>query len=283
MAELQESHYERYGRQVAAVVAAIQMVSVNDLAANLQRAEQLVAQAAARGAKLAVLPENFALFGSAEINKVAAHEAVAGPLQAFLSALASRYQLIVIGGTIPLPAEDGRVYACCLVFAADGSCLGSYRKIHLFDADVADGHGRYRESDTYAPGSSVTVVDTSLGRLGLAVCYDLRFPELFRAMLSLDLDIIALPSAFTRSTGWAHWLPLLRARAIENQCLIVAANQGGVHDPKRETSGGSVIVDSWGRVLAEAGLGEACVTAVYDAAAQAALRRRMPVAQHRRL
>jgi len=229
MAPRPEVQHDNSGAQasVKVIVAALQMVSVNDLTVNLRRAELLVAQAAARGAKLAVLPENFALFGSSDIKEVAAREAAEAPLQVFLSDLASRYKLILVGGTIPLPAEDGRVYACSLVFAADGSCVGSYRKIHLFDADVADGHGRYQESDTYAPGSAVTVVDTSIGRLGLAVCYDLRFPELFRAMLDLELDIITLPSAFTRSTGWAHWLPLLRARAIENQCLIVAANQGG--------------------------------------------------------
>lgn len=264
-------------------LAAIQMVSSADLGANLQRAEALVAEAVGNGARLVVLPENFALFGSRDIAALAATEAVDANLQQFLSALAARHQLIVVGGTIPTPAEDGRVYATSFVYAASGNCLGSYRKIHLFDAEVGDEQGRYGESDTYAPGDSVLVVDTELGKLGVAVCYDLRFPELFRAMQDRGVDIIALPSAFTRSTGWAHWLPLLRARAIENQCLVVAANQGGIHDAKRQTSGGSVLIDSWGRVLAEAGLGACTVIANYDAEEQIALRKRMPVAQHRRL
>jgi predicted amidohydrolase len=266
-----------------AKLAAIQMVSSADLEANLQRAEALVAEAASSGARLVVLPENFALFGSPDIAALAAAEAVDSTLQQFLSALAARYKLIVVGGTIPTPAEDGRVYATSFVYAACGSCLGRYRKIHLFDAELGDEQGRYRESDSYAPGDSVLLVDTELGKLGVAVCYDLRFPELFRLMQDQGVDIIALPSAFTRSTGWAHWLPLLRARAIENQCFVVAANQGGIHDAKRQTSGGSVLIDSWGQVLAEAGLGACTVIANYDAEEQLALRKRMPVAQHRRL
>ena len=253
-------------------VAAIQMVSSRVLAENLQQAEALVAEVAASGARLAVLPENFALFASREIGVLAEAEAVDASLQTFLSELARRYQLILVGGTIPIPADDGRMYATSFVYAANGDCLGYYRKIHLFDAEVGDSQGHYRESDTYAPGDSVAVLETELGRLGIAVCYDLRFPELFRAMQDLEVDIIALP-----------WLPLVRARAIENQCVVVAANQGGIHDAKRQTSGGSVVVDSWGRVLAEAGLGAGCVIASYDAEEQAALRKRMPVAQHRRL
>jgi predicted amidohydrolase len=229
-------------------VAALQMVSTMQLSVNLLRAEALVADAAASGAKLAV-----------------------------------QYSITLVGGTIPLPAEDGRMYATSFIYGADGACLGQYRKIHLFDADVGDAQGSYRESDSFAPGDQLLVVESALGRIGVAVCYDLRFPEMFRGMLDLQVDIIVLPSAFTRNTGWAHWLPLLRARAIENQCLVVAANQGGIHDSKRQTSGGSVVVDSWGRVLAEAGLGEACVIGSYDQAEQNALRRRMPVSQHRRV
>ena len=264
-------------------LAAIQMVSGTELATNLRMAEALLAEAAAAGAKLVVLPENFALFASKNISALAASEAVDESLQRFLSTVARRYQLIVVGGTIPIPAVDGRMYATSFVYARNGDCLGHYRKIHLFDAEVGDSQGRYCESDSYAPGDTVVVLDTAIGKLGIGVCYDLRFPELFRAMLDLGVNIIALPSAFTRSTGWAHWLPLLRARAIENQCVVVAANQGGIHDEKRQTSGGSVIVDSWGRVLAEAGLGACTVIADYDAEEQAALRKRMPVAQHRRL
>jgi deaminated glutathione amidase len=264
-------------------VAALQMVSVDQLPVNLVRAEALVSKAAAKGAKLAVLPENFALFGSKDIFKLAISEGKHGELQQFLSGLAKKYQITLVGGSIPLPADDGRVFATSLVYGADGVCLGGYRKIHLFDADVGDAQGSYRESESYAPGDAVAVFDSDIGRLGIGICYDLRFPELFRTMVDKGADIIVLPSAFTRQTGWAHWLPLLRARAIENQCLVVAANQGGIHDAKRQTSGGSVVIDSWGRVLAEAGLGEACVVAEFDREEQNALRRRMPVAQHRRI
>jgi predicted amidohydrolase len=264
-------------------VAALQMVSTVHLRENLLRAEALVADAAASGAKLAVLPENFALFGSEKILELAAEEAKTGALQSFLAGLSAQYSIILVGGTIPLPAGNGLVYATSFIYGADGACLGQYRKIHLFDADVGDTQGSYRESDSYAPGDQLVVVKSALGRIGVAVCYDLRFPEMFRGMLDLQVDIIVLPSAFTRNTGWAHWLTLLRARAIENQCLVVAANQGGIHDSKRQTSGGSAVVDSWGRVLAEAGLGEACVVASYDQAEQNALRRRMPVSQHRRV
>ncbi|MBW2940252.1 carbon-nitrogen hydrolase family protein [Zhongshania aquimaris] len=264
-------------------VAALQMVSSSDLAVNLLRAEGLIAEAANGGAKLAVLPENFALFGRQRIFDLAVQEAASGDLQSQLAHLAAKYNLTLVAGTIPTPAPDGRVYATSFVYGPDGCCLGQYRKMHLFDADVADAQGSYRESDSYAPGDDVVVLETPFGRIGVGICYDLRFPELFRQMFELKADIVVLPSAFTRSTGWAHWLPLLRARAIENQCLVVAANQGGVHDAKRQTSGGSVIIDSWGRVLAEAGLGEVCILADYDSAEQNALRLRMPVAQHRRL
>ncbi|MFT5887585.1 MAG: putative amidohydrolase [Zhongshania sp.] len=264
-------------------VAALQMVSGLDLDSNLQSADKLLAAASAQGAELAVLPENFALFGSPDIASLAKIEDQNHRLQDFLSLSAAKYQLVLVGGTIPLPAPDGRVYASSCVYAADGRFMGVYRKIHLFDAEIGDAQGRYCESAHYAPGSDVVVLPSPLGRIGLAVCYDLRFPELFRAMQKQAMDILVLPSAFTRETGWAHWLPLLRARAIENQCLVVAANQGGIHDGKRQTSGGSVIIDSWGRVLAEAGLGESGIVAIYDAAEQAALRCRMPVAQHRRL
>ncbi|CAA0083312.1 Deaminated glutathione amidase [Zhongshania aliphaticivorans] len=264
-------------------VAALQMVSGQKLDDNLQSAQALVATAAKKGAKLAVLPENFALFGSKKIFTLATDEARDGAIQHFLSNLASDYGITLVGGSIPLPSPDGRVFACSFVYGADGSCLGCYRKIHLFDADVGDAQGSYRESDSYAPGENILVVDSAVGRIGVGICYDLRFPEMFRRMLDQQAEIIVLPSAFTRSTGWAHWLPLLRARAIENQCLVVAANQGGIHDAKRQTSGGSVVIDSWGSVLAEAGLGEACVIAKYDREEQRALRQRMPVSQHRRL
>ncbi|QQD19032.1 carbon-nitrogen hydrolase family protein [Spongiibacter nanhainus] len=264
-------------------VAAVQMVSGKDLADNLDTASALIADAAGQGAKLVVLPENFALFtGGTAIAELAAAEAENGRLRATMAGWARRHRIIVVGGTIPLPSEDGRVYACSFVYSEEGKELGCYRKVHLFDAQVGDGQGRYCESDSYAPGNSVFTVPTSLGRLGVAVCYDMRFPEMIRLMLAEGMDILAVPAAFTRKTGWAHWLPLLRARAIENQVLVIGANQGGVHSPRRQTSGGSVIIDSWGTVLAEMPLGKGLVCAEANMAEQAALRQQMPVAEHRR-
>ena len=263
------------------IAAAIQMVSGRDVEANWQRAEALLGQAAAAGAQLAVLPEMFIQFGGSPA-VLAGEEQRNGDIQQRLAALAKTLDLYLVAGTLPVAAADGRAHACCYALDNQGRTLACYRKIHLFDADVGDSQKSYRESAQYAPGDTPTVVDTPWGRLGLAVCYDIRFPELFRAMLTPGLDLLAVPAAFTRVTGWAHWLPLLRARAIENQCALIGANQGGIHDGGRETSGGSVIIDAWGRVLAEAGLGEACVLSEIDLAEQTALRQRMPALTHRR-
>lgn len=264
-------------------VAAVQMVSGKALDLNLDTASALIADAAGRGAKLVVLPENFALFtGGSAIAELAQSEAENRRIRATMADWARRHRIVLVGGTIPLPSKDGRVYACSFVYSEEGEELGCYQKVHLFDAQVGDGQGRYCESDSYAPGESVCTVATSLGRLGVAVCYDMRFPEMMRLMLREGMDIMAVPAAFTRKTGWAHWLPLLRARAIENQIVVVGANQGGIHSPRRQTSGGSVIIDSWGTVLAEMPLGEGVVCADVDMAEQAALRQQMPVAEHRR-
>ena len=173
-------------------------------------------------------------------------------------------------------------YAASLAYDSDGVCRAEYHKIHLFDADVGDAQQQYRESDSYAPGDQPCVFHSPFGRIGVAVCYDLRFPELFRQMMDPGMDVLLVPAAFTRRTGLAHWLPLLRARAIENQIAVVAANQGGIHSRRRQTSGGSCIIDSWGTVLSEMGFGEGVALADIDLAEQQALRQRMPVMQHRR-
>lgn len=265
------------------VTAALQMVSGDNLEANLSQARRGLETAARRGAKLVVLPENFALFASTgEIAALAAREEASAAVQRFIAEQARRLGVWIVAGTLPLPAADGRCYASSLVFNEAGQCVAEYRKLHLFDAELGDAQQHYRESDSYAPGEEPCIVDTPWGRLGVAVCYDLRFPELFRLMLDQGMDLLAVPAAFTRRTGLAHWLVLLRARAIENQLAVVAANQGGVHSKKRQTSGGSCIVDSWGEVLAEGGFGETVVCAEIDLEAQARLRRQMPVAQHRR-
>lgn len=263
-------------------VAALQMVSTDNLAANLAQARRLAHQAAAKGAALLVLPESFALFAGGDVAALAQAEQRDGQLRGFLAELARELGVIVVGGTLPLPGADGRVRPCCHLYDSAGGLLGVYQKTHLFDAEVGDAHNRYRESDQYAPGAETLVVDTALGRLGVAVCYDLRFPELFRVLLDNGAEMVAVPSAFTRRTGWAHWSPLLRARAIENQTLMIGANQGGIHSATRLCSGESMIVDAWGTVLAEAGLGEAVVVAEFDSPAQRRIRQQMPVAGHRR-
>lgn len=264
-------------------VAAIQMVSGNDLAANLAAAETLIGCAAQSAAQLVVLPETFSLFRASGQLDLARQEAGDNAqVLPLLKSLAKQYQLWIVAGSIPVLSDDGRhVYSACYVLDDQGNEQGCYNKIHLFDADVADQHGSYRESDTFAAGDQVVVVDTPWGRLGLAICYDIRFPELFRAMVDGGVDMIAVPAAFTLATGEAHWLPLLRARAIENQCVVIGANQGGKHSSKRSTSGGSVIIDGWGTVLAETGRGEAVICADLDFETQQKQRAAMPAAQHR--
>lgn len=260
------------------------MVSGRELSANLKQAQQLIEQAANAGVVMAVLPETFALFNASGQRDLAVAEAgPTPPVREFLRQQARRHRLWLVAGTLPLPTDDGRARAACLVYNDNGEEVARYDKIHLFDVDVADGHRRYRESETYQPGEKPVLVETPWGKLGLAVCYDLRFPELFRQLRAEGADLFAVPSAFTRHTGLAHWLPLMRARAIENQCLVIGANQGGWHTEKRATSGGSVIVDYWGRVLAEAGFGPQCVWADFDREAQLTGRQQMPCEQHRRL
>lgn len=265
-------------------VAAIQMISGNDLTSNLAAAKALIHSAAQSAAQLVVLPETFSLFRASGQLELAQQEASdKAQVLPLLKSLAKHYQLWIVAGSIPVLSDDGsRVYSACIVLDDQGAERARYHKIHLFDADVADQQGSYRESDTFAAGDRVVIADTPWGRLGLAICYDIRFPELFRAMLDQGVDMIAVPAAFTLTTGEAHWLPLLRARAIENQCAVIGANQGGQHSSKRSSSGGSVIIDSWGTVLAEAGRGETVVCADLDLATQQTQRTSMPAAQHRR-
>ena len=267
--------------------AVVQMVSGADVATNLASADRLIAQAAQAGAKLVALPENFALLGRREQDKLAvAEDDGAGPIQDFLADAAARHGIHLVGGTIPLRgAAPARVRAACLLHGPDGRRLARYDKIHLFDVNVgADGAERYRESASIEPGEDIVAVDTELGRIGLAVCYDLRFPELFRALLARGAEILVLPSAFTETTGAAHWHLLCRARAVENLCYLIAPGQGGLHDNGRRTYGHSLIAGPWGEVLAECtenGEGVACASV--DLAALHEVRTRFPAGQHRRL
>ena len=267
-------------------IAVIQLVSQDDVAANLQRAHHALEQAAAGGARLAVLPENFAAMGRHDLPALGQAEARGeGPILPWLRQTARDLGLWIVAGTLPLPPDgqaDGKVTACSLLVDAQGQTVARYDKLHLFDVDVADSRGRYRESDDYAHGERVVVVDTPVGRLGLTVCYDLRFPELYGLLRDAGAELITAPSAFTAVTGAAHWEVLIRARAIETQCYLLAAGQGGVHPGGRETFGHSAIVDPWGRIMAEQDQGEATLLAAVDRHEQATLRQRMPVARHKR-
>lgn len=266
------------------ILAAIQMVSGPSVAENLAAAADLLARAAANGARLAVLPENFALMGRGEGDKVAVREAEGeGPIQAFLSEQAARHRLWLVGGTIPLrtAGDEGRVRAACLLFDDRGRRVARYDKVHLFDVEVVGSAERYAESATIEPGDRYVVADTPVGRLGLAVCYDLRFPEQFRALVDQGMDLLALPAAFTAATGKAHWETLLRARAIENQCYVVASAQGGTHANGRETHGDSLIIDPWGEILGRLPQGPGVVLAEFDPERLAMVRRQFPVLAHR--
>ncbi len=265
------------------IMTAIQMVSGPSVAENLAAAAELLARAAAGGAQLAVLPENFALMGRGESDKVQVREAEGeGPIQAFLAEQAARHRLWLVGGTIPLrtAADDNRVRAACLLFDDRGRQVARYDKVHLFDVQVVGSAERYAESATIEPGDRYVVADTPFGRLGLAVCYDLRFPEQFRALVEQGMEILALPAAFTAATGKAHWETLLRARAIENQCYVIASAQGGKHANGRETYGDSLIIDPWGEILDRLPEGPGVVLAEFDRERLANIRQQFPVLQH---
>ncbi|MEE4378529.1 MAG: carbon-nitrogen hydrolase family protein [Candidatus Competibacteraceae bacterium] len=264
------------------VVAAVQMASGPHVEANLLEAERLIAKAAENGAQLIVLPENFAQM-SRESDKLTIREKPGdGPLQSFLSRQAARHQIWLVGGTIPLWCEaEDKVRAACLLFDAHGQLAARYDKMHLFDVHIEESQESYRESATIEPGHEPVVAETPFGRLGLTVCYDLRFPELFRALLDQGMEILVLPAAFTAVTGKAHWEVLLRARAIENQCYVIASAQGGYHVTGRETHGHSMIIDPWGSVLECLAKGPGVVSAEVERERMASIRRSFPAIHHR--
>lgn len=262
-------------------VAAIQMASGPNVTGNLHEARRLIEKAVELGARLVVLPEYFPIMGIKETDKIAVREpAGSGPIQTFLSETARRHRIWLVGGSIPLAASTpDKVLNSCLVFNELGEQVARYDKIHLFNLDL--GNEQYHEARTIEPGNQVVVVDSPFGRIGLAICYDLRFPELFRAMK--DVDIIVLPSAFTETTGKMHWEPLVRARAIENLAYVVAAAQGGYHVSGRETHGHSMIVDPWGRILDQMSRGSGVVIGEINRGYQASLRASLPALGHRTL
>jgi len=268
-------------------VAAIQMNSGPDVPANLDLAARLLADAAARGCVLAVLPENFALMPERGRDKAKHAEAPgSGPIQDFLAAQSRRLRLWIIGGSMPLvsPAIDAeRVYGACPVYDESGMQRALYRKIHLFDVDLVDRQESYRESHSMYPGDSPVVVDTPVGRVGLSVCYDIRFPELYRRLVDEGATLFTVPAAFTATTGEAHWHTLLRARAIENLAYVIAPGQYGRHPDNRSTYGHTLICDPWGRILAESAEGDCVVSAEIDPELPARLRGEFPALSNRRL
>ncbi|MFA5522572.1 MAG: carbon-nitrogen hydrolase family protein [Castellaniella sp.] len=263
-------------------VAAVQMVSTSNMQENLDQARYWIGRAVAEGAQLVLLPEYFCLMGLRDTDKLAVREPMGeGPLQAFLRESAREHGIWLIGGTIPLESgEPDRIYNSCLVFDPEGQCVARYDKIHLFDFD--NGTEVFSESNTIVPGSNAPqVFRAPFGDVGLSICYDLRFPELYRALN--EAGLIVVPSAFTWTTGEAHWEVLLRARAIENQCYVLAAAQGGRHDSGRRTWGRSVLIDPWGEVLDSVAQGPGLVTGQLDSEHLAAVRQRLPALRHRRL
>ncbi|MBL1141252.1 MAG: carbon-nitrogen hydrolase family protein [Proteobacteria bacterium] len=267
-------------------VAAIQMVSTDTVAENLELAGKLISEAVSKQAKLVTLPENFPLMGKEDSERLAIQEAFsAGPIQSFLSDQAKQHQIYLLGGTIPLQSDKPeKVFPASLLYDPKGDCIAHYNKIHLFDVLVdEESDESYRESDNFEPGEEIVVAKTEIGNIGLSVCYDLRFPELYRKMHKDDVQIITVPSAFTAKTGEAHWESLLKTRAVENLCYIIASNQGGTHINERETWGHSMIVDPWGTVLASVDKGAGIAIAAIDLEKQTRLRKMFPALTHMKI
>lgn len=268
--------------------AVIQMVSTADVTENLTQAADLLARAAADGARLAVLPENFAFMGMHERDKLELCESEGnGPIQEFLGETAKKHKLWIVAGTIPLAGDSAnRARAASLLYDDRGRCVSRYDKIHLFDVEIEGGE-RYCESDSLEAGNKIVVAATPFAQIGLSVCYDVRFPELYRNMHGASntgsVELITVPSAFTAPTGRAHWQTLLCARAVENMSYVIAANQGGTHVNGRETWGHSMIIDPWGQILVEVDSGPGFACADLDFRQLRELRQRFPALSHRRL
>lgn len=263
-----------------AQISVIQWTSGNLPEENLNQLRRLISLLPAQRPQLVVLPEAFASFGAGETSQLdCAEDQGSGPIQEAIAELAQQHDLWIVAGTIPVKTGD-RFGAASILFDNTGRQVARYDKIHLFDATVEDGTGNYQESAQTKPGENLVVVDTPFGRVGMAVCYDLRFPELFRALRQQGAEIIVLPSAFTKVTGKGHWQPLLQARAIENQCYVVAPNQGGHHPDGRETWGHSMIIDPWGTVCSEISSDIGVSSVHIELAAMNDIRKRMPVETH---
>lgn len=268
-------------------VAAVQMTSSTDFNANLREAERLMQEAKQRGAELILLPENFACYGG-DYRELAEQQGAA--LQAWLQYWAKTHEVTLISGTIPLAqradgtgVRGGRVRSACLMYSAQGALLGRYDKLHLFDVSVDDAQGRYCESDIFEPGDRLLVRTAGPLNIGLAVCYDLRFSLLAGALAQAGANLLVYPSAFTEVTGAAHWHLLLRARAVETGCYVLAANQCGQHSAKRKSYGHSMLIDPWGTIVAELDNMPGVLISEIDLERQKNIRNKLPLHQHQRL
>ncbi len=262
-------------------VAIIQMTSGSDPESNYQYIAQECAKAAKFGARLVLTPENTLVFGTTQDYHRIAEVLGEGEYQQKFAQLAADLAVTLVIGSMPIRTESG-VTTTTVVFGPDGQRLAHYDKLHMFDVDVADGHQQYRESDTFTPGSETVVVDSVAGKLGLSICYDLRFPALYQVLREAGADIMLVPAAFTAVTGKAHWQTLLTARAIETQCWILASNQGGVHPCGRETWGHSMVISPWGEVVAQLEQTPDLLFADLDITYNRRLNNAMPLAQHNR-
>ena len=265
-------------------LVAIQLNAQADWLLNRQQIADLLAQLPSERPCLVLLPENFACLGTTAEYQQIAEPLGEGPIQQQLADWARQWGIWLVAGSLPTRVVgETRLHTSSLVYAPDGTLQGHYHKLHLFDVDVADGHGQYRESASFAPGERWQVVASPFGGLGLSICYDVRFPELYRQLRVAGADILLVPAAFTYVTGQAHWLALLRARAIENQCYVLASAQGGVHAGGRRTWGDSLIIDPWGEIVARLPEGPGVVVADLDPARIAEVRASLPALKHRKI
>ncbi len=267
-----------------AKLAAVQITTGPNIEINLRAVEQQLIKAVNAGANIIALPEVFACYDSQQYQAIGREEiTAAGRLRKQMASWAQGYRVYLIGGTIPvLEPISQKVYPRCYFYNDEGDELGYYDKLHLFDVDIDDAHSRYRESDAFLSGDEIKLFPTRYGNIGLTICYDLRFPYLYEKLRKAGADIISVVAAFTAKTGKAHWQTLLQARAIEQQCFILAANQWGRHDPKRSTYGHSMIVSPWGEVLDQLPEGEGIACAEIDLAEMEKIRREMPLINHQR-
>lgn len=263
------------------LAAAVQMTSLPNLPHNLAQAEELIDLAVRRGAELVGLPENFSFLGDEE-QKITQADAIAQQTEKFLKTMAQRYQIFLLGGGFPVPVENGKFYNTAVLISPNGQELARYEKIHLFDVDLPDGNV-YHESGMVLAGKNTKVVYHSpeLGNLGLSVCYDVRFPELYRSLTQADANVLFVPAAFTAFTGKDHWQVLLQARAIENTCYVIAPAQTGYHNSRRQSHGHALIVDPWGVILSDAGTEPGVAIAPIEPSRLDQVRQQMPCLQHR--